>query len=59
MGLFLLFVYLCVILLKWIGWPAFFVSVPWIVMFVPAIVAAFLFIVMVVAVAAGIVKLKK
>ena len=56
---FLTFVYLCVLLLKLVGWPAFLVSVPWIVMFVPAIVAAFLFIVMVIAVAAGIVKLKK
>ena len=59
MGVFLLFVYLCVILLKWIGWPSFLVSLPWIVAFVPAIVAAFLFIVTVIAVAAGIVKLKK
>lgn len=59
MEAFLTFVYLCVLLLKWVGWPAFLVSVPWIVMFVPAIVAAFLFIVTVVAVAAGIVKLKK
>ena len=56
---FLTFVYLCVLLLKWVGWPAFLVSVPWIAIFVPAIVAAFLFIVTVVAVAAGIVKLKK
>ena len=56
---FLTFVYLCVLLLKWLEWPSFLVSVPWIVMFVPAIVAAFLFIVTMIAVAAGIVKLKK
>lgn len=59
MKAFLTFVYLCALLLKWVGWPQFLVSIPWIVMFVPAIVAAFLFIVTVIAVAAGIVKLKK
>lgn len=59
MEAFLTFVYLCVLLLKLVGWPSLLVSVPWIVMFVPAIVAAFLFIVTMIAVATGIVKLKK
>ena len=53
------FLYLCVILLKCVGWPSALVAVPWVVIFIPAIALVLLVLFCAIAVILGIIKIKK